>query len=74
MTHSKRVSGYAQGIQGNLDMLQQVQTESVRQLAQDVVAAVEDAESQLQVPICTWVSLLGCIGPCHVPSEQRPCA
>lgn len=53
-------------------MLQQVQTESVRQLAQDVVAAVEDAESQLQVPICIWASLLSCIAPFHVPSKQRP--
>ncbi len=38
-----------QDIQGNLEMLQQNQTESVRQLAQEVVAAVEDSESQLQV-------------------------
>ena len=38
-----------QDIQGNLEMLQQNQTESVRQLAQEVIAAVEDSESQLQV-------------------------
>lgn len=39
-----------QDIQGNLDMLQQNQTENVRQLAQELVAAVEDSENQLQVP------------------------
>ena len=38
-----------QNIQDNLDMLQQSQTETVQQLAQDVVAALEDSESQLQV-------------------------
>jgi len=43
------VLGHMQDIQGNLEMLQQNQTESVRQLAQEVVAAVEDSESQLQV-------------------------
>ncbi len=30
-------------------MLQQSQTETIQQLAQDVVAALEDSESQLQV-------------------------
>ena len=45
-----RYVGHMQDIQGNLDMLQQNQTENVRQLAQELVAAVEDSENQLQVP------------------------
>ena len=39
----------AQGIQGSLEDLQESQTESARELAQDVAAALEDSESQLQV-------------------------
>lgn len=46
-----------QGIQDNLDMLQQSQSDTVQQLAQDVVAALEDSESQLQVLIKAHYSM-----------------
>ena len=61
-----------QGIQDNLDMLQQSQTDTVRQLAQDMVAALEDSESQLQVrlghPLCEG-PLRSCC--CLLPSLRR---
>ena len=60
----------AQGIESNLAVLEDAQAENIRQLAQEVVAAVEDSEAQVQVLILTQhISPGQC---CWCPPGQMP--
>ena len=69
-----------QGIESNLAILEDAQAENVRQMAQEVVAAVEDSEAQVQVLIYTqhispgqsfWWTLGQTLKSTHCFNEHR---